>query len=432
MKLRSARTFQPLISLYLLVIISFIVSGLLFKGTAFSFPALTTGPQNTVIRGADLNALYYGAQRTLRGDNVYRPDLQKISFAQELRGPGGTSRFVYPPLMGVLFLPYTPLSLHDAYMLHTLLSVLFFLGALFILEQLLTGPPKKMTALRFSGMVFFLLMLSPVLWFHLERGQSDIFIFFLLVCCSYCAVRSYDIPAGILLGTCIALKLTPALLLLYFLFRNRSIFFIAILTTLSLFIGMSFLQPFPDFLKALHAFSSGGSNTYVSNSLYSIIYNKFTWHWLSPSYARLILYGLAAALLGGITRGLMLEPQRTNAPIDRRELLKYFGSLSLCMILLPTVSFIYNGIYIVFIMAYLWDVNARTHTPENVLTLSIQGLLFFFLAPVCLFTIFQAPPMSYVFSLRPLFGLLLGLIIYSDRTVPIPQAKTGRKRARHA
>jgi hypothetical protein len=151
--------------------------------------------------GADFSQVYFAAQAIRFGDAPYAPV-----------NPAFRDRFGrrpnYPPLTNHLYVPLTLLAYRDAVVVHTVATLLLFLGAtVLVLRALELGRQ----ALGASLACLLLGFLTPVGFSHFERGQFDWVVAssFLLVVTSVYRRRA-AIPSAAA-GACLgALKWTAA------------------------------------------------------------------------------------------------------------------------------------------------------------------------------------------------------------------------------
>jgi hypothetical protein len=137
----------------------------------------------------------------------------------------------HPPFMILSFIPlYYLCGLHGSSLAFALLSIGFLLATLFVIDrQLRFDWDWKQKAL----VVFLLLSCEPMSWV-LRAGQTGALLSLLITLSWYWLHKARFIASGVALGAAIALKLFPALLLVYFLLRARLGLAAALVTTLAL------------------------------------------------------------------------------------------------------------------------------------------------------------------------------------------------------
>src|ERR1700729_1002998 len=179
----------------------------------------------------DIDVYRMGGQAWLDGHPLYRHDA-KFHTPIGLNLP-----FTYPPLAAVIFAPFAWLGMPAASITITLITLALLLVSLMIVltrmnvwetSRLVPGPAW----LRRGGLTALIVAWATLYWEPIEAnfafGQINVVLMTLVI--AECVPRRTPWPRGLLLGLGIALKLTPAVFLLYFLLnRDRR----AVLTSLA-------------------------------------------------------------------------------------------------------------------------------------------------------------------------------------------------------
>lgn len=135
--------------------------------------------------------------------------------------------FTYPPLAAVLFSPFAVLSLEAASVAITATTfVLLLVSMVIVLTRLDVWPTTTVTGEPAWARRIWLAaaMVAPAVLFcepiraNFDFGQINVVLMTLVI--ADCVPRRTPWPRGMLLGLAIALKLTPAVFLLYFLLRR--------------------------------------------------------------------------------------------------------------------------------------------------------------------------------------------------------------------
>lgn len=143
--------------------------------------------------------------------------------------------FTYPPLAAIAFAPFTWIPLDAASIAITALTlVLLIVAVTMVLTRLDVGPPDRVTSepmwLRRAWLATAIVTAAAIfcepIRANFEFGQINVVLMTLVI--ADCVPRRTPWPRGLLLGLAIALKLTPAVFLLYFLLRRE---FRTVLTT---------------------------------------------------------------------------------------------------------------------------------------------------------------------------------------------------------
>ncbi|MUL45500.1 DUF2029 domain-containing protein [Mycobacterium sp. CBMA293] len=144
--------------------------------------------------------------------------------------------FTYPPLAAIMFAPFAWLSLTGASIAITVTTfVLLLVSVQIVLTRLDVWPQSTIGGSALARRCWLavaivgpaVLFLEPVRA-NFNFGQINVVLMTLVI--TDCVPRRTPWPRGILLGVAIALKLTPAVFLLYFLLRRD---FRALLTTVA-------------------------------------------------------------------------------------------------------------------------------------------------------------------------------------------------------
>ncbi|GJF11579.1 polyprenol-phosphate-mannose-dependent alpha-(1-2)-phosphatidylinositol mannoside mannosyltransferase [Mycolicibacterium cyprinidarum] len=135
--------------------------------------------------------------------------------------------FTYPPLAAVLFSPFALLSLDGASAAITLTTlILLVISTVIVLTRLdvwpstrVTGEPAWMRRWWLAAAIAApaAILLEPIRS-NFDFGQINVVLMTLVI--ADCVPRRTPWPRGLLLGIAIALKLTPAVFLLYFLLKR--------------------------------------------------------------------------------------------------------------------------------------------------------------------------------------------------------------------
>ena len=135
--------------------------------------------------------------------------------------------FTYPPLAAIAFAPFAllPLSVAGAAITVTTF-VLLIVSTVMVLTRLDVWPQSSMTAepawlrrcwLAVAIVAPAVVYLEPIRA-NFDFGQINVVLMTLVI--ADCVPRKTPWPRGVLLGVAIALKLTPAVFLLYFVLRR--------------------------------------------------------------------------------------------------------------------------------------------------------------------------------------------------------------------
>ncbi|UXA11390.1 DUF2029 domain-containing protein [Mycobacterium sp. SMC-8] len=169
----------------------------------------------------DIDVYRMGGRAWLDGQSLYADG---VMF--QTRG-GLELPFTYPPLAAVAFAPFAMLSLEAASVAITLTTlILLLVSTVIVLTRLDVWPDTRITGepawLR-RGWLAAAIVAPAVLYLeplrsNFDFGQINVVLMTLVI--ADCVPRRTPWPRGVLLGLAIAVKLTPAVFLLYFLLRR--------------------------------------------------------------------------------------------------------------------------------------------------------------------------------------------------------------------
>lgn len=157
--------------------------------------------------------------------------------------------FTYPPLAAVAFSPFALLSLEAASAAITVTTLVLLIVAVTIVlhrcdvwpETTVTGEPAWLRQAWLAAAVVApaVVYLEPIRS-NFDFGQINVVLMTLVI--ADCVPRRTPWPRGMLLGLAIALKLTPAVFLLYFLLRRdtRALLVTAASAVVATLVGVAF------------------------------------------------------------------------------------------------------------------------------------------------------------------------------------------------
>ncbi|UMB71625.1 glycosyltransferase 87 family protein [Mycobacterium paraterrae] len=185
---------------------------------------------STVYR-IDIDVYRMGGQAWLNGHPLYSPD---VKFHTPI---GLNLPFTYPPLAAVIFAPFAWLGMPAASVTITAITlVLLLVSTMIVLTRLEVWTASRVVPgpawLRRWWLTALIVAWATLYWEPIQAnfafGQINVVLMTLVI--AECVPRHTPWPRGVLLGLGIALKLTPAVFLLYFLLnRDRR----AVITSLA-------------------------------------------------------------------------------------------------------------------------------------------------------------------------------------------------------
>jgi alpha-1,2-mannosyltransferase len=157
--------------------------------------------------------------------------------------------FTYPPLAAIAFAPFALLPLPVASAAITVTTLLLLMVSTWIVLTRLqvaehwpatTGPAWRRRCWLAAAVVAPAVLFFEPIRSNFEFGQINVVLMTLVI--ADCVPRKTPWPRGLLLGVAMALKLTPAVFLLYFLLRrdNRTLVTAALSAVAATLVGMAF------------------------------------------------------------------------------------------------------------------------------------------------------------------------------------------------
>ena len=187
----------------------------------------------------DIEVYRMGGQAWLEGRSLYAGDATFHTLI------GLDLPFTYPPLAAIVFSPFAAMSFPVASVTITVITaVLVLVSTWIVLTRLDVWPDSGITrepawlrrAWLAAGIVALAVLYLEPIDANFDFGQINVVLMTLVI--ADCLPRRTPWPRGMLLGVAIALKLTPAVFLLYFVLRRDGR---AALTAVGTFVGASLL-----------------------------------------------------------------------------------------------------------------------------------------------------------------------------------------------
>lgn len=352
--------------------------------------------------GSDYHYFYYAGLRARLHENFYF--VVKDRFDGELGDLAQYIRFIYPPLMAYFFIPFSLFSFYVSLFIFSLLTILLFIWSIFILSKFVR---EKWWYFVIATVIF---IFSPFFFLHLDHGQTNIPIIFLISLCFLFYLKQKYKIAGLLLAASIMFKLMPIIFLPYFFIKNKKVFYstLVFLFLFCLFFGFDTMM---DFMAAILSFGSDSINAGGWNvGLGGLFYNRFTYHLLTLSQAQPILSVLSVVIVA-VFYYLFYKANKAVKKLngDNSLVLLEFGTLMFLVSFLPSVSCLHNGLYYLFIFTFYW--NFRPNLPV-IFDFLIQALFYLSISQPLLFPILGEQPFMTIFAFRPLNMLIIVILLW--------------------
>ncbi len=195
----------------------------MFKG----FPAFLKTKTSLILLGTFLAVLIYAlTRRTVDFYPFYWITRELLYLNADLYGTHPA--FSYPPFFYCVVAPFAVFQAKVAFGLWIAFSVALLFAAIFLVLKMLQSVPSGSPVFLTESWNKAYLGLALVLFIvfdNLYLGQSNILVFFLTVFSIYLFEDGREYLSGITIAAAIAIKITPALFLVYFIFRGgRKVF----------------------------------------------------------------------------------------------------------------------------------------------------------------------------------------------------------------
>lgn len=238
---------------------------------ARAFDLLVAAFTPPVSMGGDFFAFFDAAQRVARREALY----------QLSPPPGAPGTYIYPPPLAIALAPFAGMSAVVAQRAFTGLSIAALLGCVWVVGSL--ASTRRAVA---AGLVGAIALGSWPVHFLLRQGQVDALTLVLMMLALLFAHRRRDHVAALLLAVAISIKMTPAVLVGYFLWKRRyrlaaesTLAALALIAAGFLVIGLDSAVLYTT--RVLPALGAGGDAYWYNQSLHAtlnrlFVENRFT------------------------------------------------------------------------------------------------------------------------------------------------------------
>lgn len=300
----------------------------------------------TIEHGEDFASYYYAVRAAAEGLDPY--DRQQLhALAKQDGTRKGVFPFLYPPPF-VLAMTWTlPLSLGSAYRTWFWLDSLFLLAALLALWRWLPGPAT------IAGIGIILASFTPVFDNHL-MGQFNLPVLAAMLWGLYLAERERPIAGGALMGLACMMKMSPALLVAWWMLRGKwtavlSACVAAVLLSLAAVPLVGWEAQMRFYRDVLPGFKSGDYNGLIVSILHPGNHSlPNLWAQLFDAERRLTgaaLWGATFTNLGLL--GLVAWWLRRQTP-DRLGAAAGAAAVSVVMVLIPVYAYEHHLVQLIF------------------------------------------------------------------------------------
>ncbi len=260
--------------------------------------------------------------------------------------------YVHIPLVAFLLRPLLAVPYETAALMLLLLNVLSLAVALYLMVKLFCGE---------GTLIWFALALIAAIYYYplrysLSLGQTSPLVFLGIVALYYLAKAGHEKSTGVVLGGIISLKITPLLLVLFFMARRKWTVVLACTVTLLVIgfgsivlVGWENNQAFLENLFRLSGLSlASWNNQSLDGFLLRLVSDRSyvsSWQLLALPPAMRALSWCVCAALAALWLWMLLRPAPHRE--DGRDLLDFSLALVL-MVLLPPVSWTHYFVVLLF------------------------------------------------------------------------------------
>ena len=283
-------------------------------------------------------------------------------------------RFNYSPAATLFFIPLTLIPENTAELIFTAISILSLLLSIKIIFELL----KIKIPFPLFLLVFALALKTYPSKLTLVLGQINLIILALIMGSYYFRAKPFEALSGIFLSLATIFKLTPAPLIIYFLFRKKwktVLWFtitVAFLTLLGIFVfgwDLTYYYYFKTIPQLMNENTPATLNgTYMNQSITALL-GKFG-----------IFGGLNSVIRLGISLGLAIKIINIIKVIKTKEKIQEFilfwNLVVIIMLFLPV--FVWQHHYTILIPIWI-ILTAKFIKTKNIKDLAISGLTYFLL-----------------------------------------------------
>lgn len=310
----------------------------------------------SAVYGIDFIA-YYTAAQLIREGEIYEiyveidDDFSVVgtgNFFETARKSGfhlTPTRYVYLPLFLTPFTLFTKFSFPTAATLWLILNLCAVIAVILLEWSFTKELPHPI--LRLMAIISLNLCSFP-LFYALKLGQTSIMVYLALCFIYYFTLKKQDCLAGIFLGMITALKFSPLLFILYFLYRKRYTLVISsiltvlfILSTSLITYGLPLHKIYWNYLSELSGLEiAAWSNQSIDAFLLRLFTKIGILHFYPVKAITLVFiirYALTLFLIGILyfcLKGKKSLHSKRLYPLE-------FSAIILCFLIIPTISWLH-------------------------------------------------------------------------------------------
>jgi hypothetical protein len=368
----------------------------------------------------DFNTYYLAALAHLRGLDPY--DLNNlVALAEEVGAPKVTV-YRYPPFYTLLALPLGLLPYRIAMLSWQILNLVLVVGAAWLIGATLRLRFNSRNAL-IIGLIF--LTFDPLLY-NFAIGQINLVMLVLITLVAWAWMRQHHLFAGLILGLAVSIKIAPAILFPYFLWKKGYRLVTAGVAAFVGFGGLAVvllgLAPTLTFISVLTEFATE-SNAWIANqSLRGFLDRLFVGDeyiqplLLNPTLSSWIHYGALFLLLGVTTWILYRSRRRDQFHLD-------FALIIITFHLISTTTWVHHFVWMLYPLVTLAVVSLKQRSLVPIVLFGMGYSLLAFPLDYRNQMLFQWPALLWIstklYGLLILYGLTGWLILRSPASKKI-------------
>lgn len=311
---------------------------------------------STAVYGVDFIAYYTATQLIESGEisEIYaeiKDDFSVVNsgkFFETAKRSGfqfAPTRYVYLPIFLAPFKLLTKFSFPTAATLWLIFNLICVITVIFLEWYLTKDLPHPILRLM---LIISLNLCSFPLFYALKLGQTSIIVYLVVCLIYYSTAKKHDSLAGIFLGIIIALKFSPLLFVLYFLYRKRYTLVISctltVVTILLISIISYGLPPHKIYWNYLSDLSSLRIAAWSNQSMDAFLLRLFTKTTILHFYPikvttlfSIVSYAISLSVMGIVYLSLKGEKNLNYQRLYPLE----FSAIILCLLIMPSISWLH-------------------------------------------------------------------------------------------
>jgi len=329
------------------------------------------------VYGIDFISYYTAAQliKEGKGSAIYAEltnDFSTVSSgtfletAQKAGFHSTPTRYLYLPVFLAPFSWFTQFSFPTAAHLWLSINSIAIILVIILQWQIAKGLPHPVLRLL---LLIALNLASYPLFYALKLGQTTIIVYLLMCLIYWLSLHNREVLSGIFLGIITALKFSPLLFIVYFLYRKRYRLVLSSCLTILLLLAISLLTyglplhiRYWNYLTKLSGVGiAAWSNQSIDAFMLRLSTKESILHFYplrTPLFISLLRYLIALSVIGTVFFSLGGKEKRNCTRLYPLE----FSALTLCLLITPAISWLHY--FTLVNLAIILMVTAYVHLPH--------------------------------------------------------------------